>query len=76
MQAVGTQAAGAQTAHRQHRSEQSLLTGGCESPLRCCVWGSDTFLSHLPFCTSPALDAKDHRLQQDGMQLSHEALTS
>lgn len=34
MQAVGIQAAGAQTAHRQHRS----LTGGCEPPLRCCVW--------------------------------------
>lgn len=34
MQAVGMQAAGAQTAHRQHRS----LTGGCKPPLRCCVW--------------------------------------
>lgn len=34
MQAVGIQAAGAQTAHRQHRS----LTGGCKPPLRCCVW--------------------------------------
>lgn len=76
MQAAGTQAAGAQTARRQRRSEQRLLTGGCEPPLRCCVWGSDTRLSHLPFCTSPALGAKDHRLQQDGMQLSHEALNS
>lgn len=41
MQAAGTQAAGAQTARRQRRSEQRLLTGGCEPPLLCCVWGSD-----------------------------------